>query len=270
MSDEVFYGGRPFTTCVHPVQAGIVGSMFPIFARTTYGFVYTFTVIWAVGMILAAVYARWQIKSWRIDPFLWMGVCGLIGGRIGFVWLNQAYFAEHPSETWRFALGGYAYWGVVMGMVIGAAVIRMLASKRIQWPILTLLIPFMHAVGWLACLFDGCGYGMETTLAWYTFDLPDNFGVYAVRVPTQLWGVILFGLLTAAVVAWQRRFRRPVSLAWIIFFTALIQTGITFFRGDPWPQWYNLRLDLWLGFLFMTAAGLAGIFGRIGIKNRVK
>ena len=37
-------------------------------------------------------------------------------------------------------------------------------------------------------LSEGCAYGRETTLGWLAADLPDSFGVYAVRYRRSFWG----------------------------------------------------------------------------------
>ena len=39
---------------------------------------------------------------------------GLIGGRIGFVWLEWGYFQERPYEIFQFAHGGLTYHGALL------------------------------------------------------------------------------------------------------------------------------------------------------------
>lgn len=244
--------------------------MFPIFARTAFGFVYTFTVIWAIGL---SAFLWWLYREHRekdLSVALWLGIAFIIGGRIGFVLLNRPYFAEHPRELWRFDLGGLSYWG---GMTLLLSVTSLLWVLRSRWRssakmIWGLGLPYAHFLGWAACWADGCAYGRPIRLAWYSAVSPDNFGVEAVRLQTQLGGILVFALVTG-VLWWAYYQRRPLNSGWIAAVTIGIQTMITLGRGDPWPVLAEVRLDVWLGLVTVLIIGGMGLLSKraLGLEN---
>ncbi|MEM7797654.1 MAG: prolipoprotein diacylglyceryl transferase family protein [Chloroflexota bacterium] len=230
--------------------------MYPILMRTESGFIYTFTAVWGGGIALAIAFMWWQtgphkrpLPVWA-DPLLLGGLAAIFLGRLQFVIQNQAYFAENPTERWAIASGGIGYGGVMLGLglVVGMFIWRKPEIGRILLPTVGLLIAWFHLVGWLACLFEGCAFGAETTLAWYAADLPDTFGVLAVRYRTQMAG-IFFSAAILAVAAVQYRLSGPVSGLWLGLLIFLVQIMLTTLRGDEMPLIFDrqMRIDTLIG-----------------------
>ena len=119
-------------------------------------------------------------------------------------------------------------------------------------------VALVTVFGWAACWLDGCAYGRETVLSLWSADLPDEFGVFAVRYQTQLLGLLL-ALGAFAAVLWLRRRMTDQLLFW----TAVALLGAahlppSLWRGDPMVMIGALTLDVILDAL-MVLAGLLGI-----------
>lgn len=212
--------------------------MYPILGRVGPYFIYTFHTVFVLGLL--AAFGWWR----KLDGALWALVGGLIGGRIGFVWLNGSYFTEKPTEIMLLDRGGFSYHGVVLGAFLAVAIWCRVNDVRLL-PYLNKLVPalvWLTAVGWLACLFEGCAYGRPTMLAWYAADLPDPFGVEALRYQTQLFGLFSAGMAALALryVPTDRRF------GWALLMIGLGRVFISLLRGDPMPILVGLRLDTFL------------------------
>lgn len=243
-------------------------AMYPIIGRLPNILVYSYTVVWGATLLLTAALTYWQsqhrpnTKYWY-DGFLWAIGGALLGGRGAFIWLNHSYFAENPARIWQIFSGGFFYHGALAGGLL-LFWLWCLFAKRPFYPYATLLTPavlWAHSAGWLACLLEGCAYGRPTFLTWYTADLPDSYGVYAVRYPTQLAGILLSLLAAVAILrlcpADGRRFWLALAVLNAIY------GAITLWRGDSLPVWAEVRLDT------LLAAGFAlGAFGGIFLTTR--
>lgn len=228
--------------------------MYPILGRLPNILVYSYTVVWAAALLLTAGWLIWRTRQqpsigrW-LDPFLAATVGGLLGGRLTFIWLNQPYFTQQPEEIWAAYNGGFTYHGALLGGLLFCALWCWL-TKHSFTRYITLIapaVPLLHAAGWLACLLEGCAYGATTFISWYAADLPDSFGVYAVRYQTQLAGILLsllvLPLLDRLFPADGRRFWLTLALL------NLIHAAISLFRADEILLISTLRLDLLLAIL---------------------
>src|SRR5690606_34835067 len=137
----------------------------------------------------------------------------LLAGRVAFVRLNAAYFAENPFEAWQVWLGGLNYHGALLGGLAGLWLWARITRRPFYRyaGLLATGIALLSAFGWAACRFEGCAYGLPAPLGLLTADLPDNLGVFAVRYRTQLFG-FLGSLAVFALSLWAFRRARPVLL----------------------------------------------------------
>ncbi|HEX6387045.1 MAG TPA: prolipoprotein diacylglyceryl transferase family protein [Anaerolineae bacterium] len=235
--------------------------MYPILGRYGRFFLYSYTVVIGLGIIAAIGLTAWRARRLAQTGDSWLGnwfdgllvilAAGLIGGRAGFVWAEWEYFQQRPAEAWQIWQGGLSYHGA-----LAAGLLALWGwwayCRRQQTPFAAyagLFAPALalgSAFGWLACWLEGCAYGRETTLGLWSADLPDTFGVYAVRYQTQLLGAGLALVVFFAVVAlWCNR--QPQRLFW---FTLLgLSFGrviVTLYRGDDVASVSTIRLDTFL------------------------
>jgi len=245
--------------------------MAPILARYGSVFVYTYTAVLALGA-LAAIFMTAKLPrasstpAW-FDALLAVLFGAVLGGRLGFVAGQWPYYQDRLQEALLFSQGGLSYWGAWLG---GAAALLLwvLVTRRPFMPYAARLLPGLALVtlfGWAACWFDGCAYGRETTLGFWSADLPDEFGVFAVRYQTQLLGFFLslaafFGVLLVR--------RRMPDRPYFWFGLLLLGTAYaipSFWRGDPAPTigLFSLRVDILL-------AGLLVVLGMLGVQSARK
>ena len=241
--------------------------MFPYLLRTGSGFIYTFSAVWLVGLLLSAwiVYRR-NRNFGRWDGLLAAVVCALLLGRFQFVWQNGEWFAENPAERWNFAQGGFGYAGAVAGALVGLVIWCWITRNKIRPQLVGLIpaLPLLYFAGWLACWFDGCGYGAKTFIGWYTAPLPDNFGLITVRYQTQLAGMLLAILVGLMLYLWFRqapnRFNSPATF-WVAFACLVaIRAGLYLYQGDSPPLIGSLRSDL----AFASAILVVSLFCLVG------
>jgi phosphatidylglycerol---prolipoprotein diacylglyceryl transferase len=267
--------------------------MYPILHRYGPFFLYSYTVVMIVGGVLAVGLTWWQLRqrsapgssassaqaqakglyaipalqtTW-FDGILVLLAAGLVGGRVGFVIGAWDYFQLHADEAWQLWQGGLSYHGALLagGVALGiwsfwkCSVFRMPYSVFLNHslglyaPGFALLVIF----GWGACWLDGCAYGQETVPGWLAADLPDAYGVFAVRYQTQVGGMLtgLVGLLLPWGLARWLRMGNP---AWLFGLTLLlVSLGhllVGLGRGDELPLLWGWPVGLWLdGMLALMA-----------------
>ncbi|MFO7537225.1 MAG: prolipoprotein diacylglyceryl transferase [Chloroflexota bacterium] len=255
--------------------------MYPILHRYGPFFLYSYTVVMIVGVLLVVGLTWWRIRldqskgpyatpalqSTWFDGILVLLLAGLVGGRIGFVIGAWNYFQDHPHEAWQIWQGGLSYHGALLagGVAFGLwsfwkssvfhlpyAVFRNY-SLGLYAPGFALLVMF----GWGACWLDGCAYGQETTLGWLAADLPDAYGVYGVRYQTQMGGIFtgLVALLLPWGLAHWLRVGNPVWLFGVtLLLVSLGHLLVGLGRGDELPLLWGWPVGLWLdGMLAFTA-----------------
>lgn len=213
-------------------------------------FLYTYTVTLGLGVLLslgltASLARRDGPRDW-LDGALAAAAGALLIGRVVFVRLNAEYFAENPFEAWQLWLGGLNVHGALLGGLLGLWLWARIA-RRPFFTYAGLLAPglaLLSAFGWAACRFEGCAYGLPATLGLLTADLPDNFGVFAVRYRTQLFG-FLGSLAVFGLGLWAFRRARPSLLFWgVMAGLAVVRAAVALGRGDPAPLLAGWRLDL--------------------------
>lgn len=251
--------------------------MHPILTRHGSFFFYSYTAAMGLGLALAVGLAIYQARRQTADggPRSVVGrlldgvivalFAALLAGRAAFVAANWDYYAGNLDETWLLWEGGISYHGAV-----GGGLLALWLSSRLHGlpfarlgGLLALPMALWTAFGWLACYLEGCVYGRETFIGPLSADLPDTFGVFAVRYQTQVIGLAL-SLLILALLWWVRRRVKPGVLFWLtVMLLSAARATVDTLRGDPMPVLINLRLDL----LLDAALALFALAALIAIRN---
>ncbi len=223
--------------------------MYPILARYGPIILYSYTVAIGSGILAGFGVTAWLARKYPLpywpDAFLATLVSGFIGGRIGFIITQWSYYQERPSETGQIWQGGLNYHGALLAGLLGLW--GWCTWQKRPFSLYAGLFAPAYALvssfGWLACWLEGCGYGREAVVGLLTADLPDNFGIFAVRYQAQLIGLVLslgfFLLLLRLYHQWP-----PARTFW---FTqsglSLGQMVVNLFRGDPSFTIQQIRID---------------------------
>ncbi len=233
--------------------------MYPILDRYGPFFLYSFTVVMAIGLACGIGLTAWLERrdgdnhpSW-IDGLIIAIFAGLAGGRAGFVIGNWTYFTEEPGQIGLVWQGGLSYHGALLAGILG--LLAWATWKRQSFAQLADLfapaLVLVSAFGWLACWFDGCAYGRVTTFGPLVADLPDSLGVFSLRYQTQMMGLILCLLILPAIFALRGRLRPGMLFGLTLLLLSAGRIVVTLFRGDAValfgvdavPFWGSLRWD---------------------------
>lgn len=237
--------------------------MYPILARYGPFFLYSFTLLLALGIALSLGLTAWlgrrrALSNW-FDGVLFAAATGLLIGRLVYVLSHLDYFRENTAESWQLWRGGLSY----HGLLIAGLFALWLWSRRLNSPfsayaaLLSPAMAILSAAGWAACWFEGCGYGAETSPGLLSASLPDDFGVFAVRYQTQLIGFTL-SLLLVIILLWLQRRRTAAWQFWFTLFSlSTIHGTVGMLRGDPMLQFLKWRVDVWLDFTLALCALVA-------------
>jgi phosphatidylglycerol:prolipoprotein diacylglycerol transferase len=257
--------------------------MYPILGRYGPFFLYSYTVVLGLGLAAGIGLTAWLVTTEKndklnfslypgwLDGLLLSLLAGFIGGRVGFVWANWFYFLDAPDEIALVWQGGLSYHGGLVSALLAFWLWSIWqrrngrtrdSENRVSFTVYAaLLMPGLalaHLFGWLACWLEGCAYGRETALGLFTADLPDSFGVYAVRYQTQVFGIVLCAAVFALALFFRSRLRAR-RFFWLIFgLLSGSQAVIALFRGDPAPLIGAIRLDtlVSIGLIVISLVGL--------------
>lgn len=206
-----------------------------------------------------------SIPHRQIALLLWATLIGaILGGRLGYVAQNMAYFAQQPGDAaslWR--VGGLDGPGAWVGGLAAALLCawRMHASAR---QILEHLVPlalWLSAGAWWACSDAGCAWGREVTGAiepwqrWLIRELPDLYHTFAPRYAVQLLAAGGALGLAGMLALWKGH-----NLAIIALYLAGI-SALTLLRADPVFLVGKLRLDTLLYGALALGGGLLALPG---------
>jgi hypothetical protein len=160
---------------------------------------------------------------------------GLLGARLGYVFLNWSYYANHTSEIIRLQAGGLDWGGGVFGAVVFVMLVCGLYDQM-PHPLLNDLLPFfaiLVVVLWLAAGFSSIYYGPEHTRSWWTVSPLDQLGRTTPRVPLHL----LAAIFSAAAGLWLDqscpRLLIPYRFETFAGLEMLLLLLLSFFRADP-------------------------------------
>lgn len=212
----------------------------------------TYNIVVAIALIVAGMIGFQRLLRLGVAPALIRtgGLLMIVGGfasTIGMMLLINALRAA-PDGSVADPEGRSIIWGLVGGSLIAALYCRrhhVPLGRAFDLGIVP--VPLALAIGRLGCLAAGCCYGEVTTspLGMY---LPDVYGVWAVRYPTQLMSAAVDLLIFVTLIAIERRrvpFDGFLALLFVVLFCAKRFT-IGFLRETGAPligalTWFHLN-----------------------------
>ena len=254
--------------------------MLPILYRTPWFFIYSYTAVFAIAIVLGMVVTHRiaQNSDW-LNGYLATFAAALAGGRIGFVIIEWRYYQERPLSLQNLWQGGFNYHAALLAGFVGVWVWSWLGEQRCpskKWALcaqtVTLFAPafaLTNSFGWFACWLEGCGYGVETVFkegigVLFVADLPDNFGVFAIRYHTQ-WLGIIYSLLI-----FFFALRPKTKFLHVLLLISLGRFGIGLLRGDFVTQIGMLPLNMLLDIALASLCLILLQYASHGTKNRIR
>jgi len=210
-----------------------------IFGLKTYPFVYVLSMLVHLG--LALVYCR-RMKL-PLKAGIWMGLCYFFGMAVG---ARILYDILHERFAWRNYVDIHYYfsdglWGGPLAYLgLATACILLLGrDKRSLLDAMVLALPVPMILAKLACFYNGCCYGAESTLPWaLTFPEGAEAEADVFRHPTQLYEMlVLFVIIFVFQILDRDRWHGALVL-WFVGLYGLGRPLTEFFRaaGDRVPR----------------------------------
>jgi len=256
---------------IHPQFDPIAFSLGPLAVRW-YGLMYL--VAFAAVLILGRLRLRRAGSAAVLDPkglddVLLFGVLGVvIGGRLGYVlFYRPGYYLSHPAEILAVWQGGMAFHGGMLGVIVALALfcrLRRLDFLRLT-DFIAPLVPFGLAAGRLGNFINGELWGrpvLNDGLPWAM--IFPQAGDMLARHPSQLYQMLLEGLLLAAVLWRYSASARPVGAVSGMFLLGYgLARGLAEFAREPDSflgllSW-GLSMGQWLS-IPMIVAGAVLLF----------
>lgn len=254
--------------------------MHPILFRIGQEPIYTYSVLMTLIVPLALAGALWEDwrnldETWPIfRGAFWTMVAAVLGGRLAFMLAHSAYYRERPQEILAFWGAGINGYGAFVAGLFGLAIFYRihLAGNNPRLPfwaitnVFTPVLPLIASVGWLAHLLAGSAYGRVVQPAAFPLTVywPDLYGLYAIRIPTQLLGLALsLVMIPVLIVVRRSRFAHVQFTCFLVFYFAGLFL-LEFTRGDEAVQLLGLRTGQWVA----VAAVVWGIGSLWTVSNR--
>lgn len=205
----------------------------------------------AGGLVVASLWLWWRAPRYGIDRTIMRGwlvavtVAALVGGRMGYVLGNGAYFVQHPADIahWRQASGLHGSSAILGGLCVAVVWSRRAnLSLRTVLGLLTPPVLCVAAAAWWGCVNVGCAWGREVVVAtgWqrlFVAEMPDIY-----RMMAQLYAVQPFGAGVALVWAGLAAALRERG-GLVLSLYLLCSAGLTLLRADGVPVTGVVRSD---------------------------
>ncbi len=205
-------------TWLHPQFDPIAVSIGPI-AIHWYGLMYllAFTLVLVLGRLRlqSPAYRSLSMTARDLDDLILYGVFGVIlGGRLGYVlFYKPGYFLAHPIEAFAIWQGGMAFHGGLIGLIVAMALFAYRRKKSFLElsDFVAPLVPLGLAAGRLGNFINGELWGRPTEAALPWAMVFPQAGDLLARHPSQLYQMLLEGLLLFAVLWRFSAYPRPLG-----------------------------------------------------------
>ena len=211
--------------------------------------------------ILTYVLAAFAAGAFSFLRLKRLGISGLVRFRLVLVVTVSGFACSYlvrllptiqryiQTGVWDW-VNGSSYIGALLGGIIVLVLYYRRCCRQDGAPVgrvLDLALPTLAlgaAIGRLGCLAAGCCYGKPTG-AWPRLFLPDQYGDWAYRYPTQLLSIAANLIVLALLLAIERRYRTEAGYVVFDGFVALLyldlyllaRFALEFLRADAIAVW---------------------------------
>jgi len=178
-------------------------------------------------------------KSDFLDALFVGLVCGVIGGRLLFVFENLNSFKSNWLECFYPWIGGFSILGTIIGILIVMPIY--LRSRKIAvFPFLDLCsiyAPLLQSISRIGCFLAGCCYGQAcTTLKWsivyknHNCLAPLNIALHPTQLYSSLASFSIF-LIIRFIVSKKAKISGQIVFSYLLL-ESLARFTVDFWRGD--------------------------------------
>jgi len=209
-----------------------------VFEVRWYGIMVVLGVIAIIGISLLEAKRIGVAEEHIYSLGLYAIIGAIIFSRIIHVIDKWDYYIANPLQIFNFE--GLAVYGAVIGVIL-AIIIYCRVKKLSIWLIADIISPGAlvgMAIGRIGCIFNGCCYGLTTSLPWAVeYTCPDSYAPVGLPLhPTQFYHLI-WNLIAFAIIWSLRRRLKPqgsIFLLYLAFYAAGDLVIRTFREGDPY------------------------------------
>ncbi len=238
--------------------------MYPILIKIGQFTIYSYGFFLAIAFLVSFFLVKAEVKrkgfktEITYDLILLAIIGGIIGARLNYVLSDLNFFRQRPLAIIGIGstgLSGLVFLGGVIGGTI-AILIYIWIKKLPVWKIGDIAAPALAmgaAIGRVGCFFNGCCYGVLTTLPLGVnfFDLP--------RHPTQIYSSIYNLFIFSVVWGIREKVEKDGFLLWLyILLYSFFRFLIEFIRVNPDFIWIFSRSQLATAVLFVIALFVLG------------
>lgn len=243
------------------------------FSLRYYGLFLALSVVWLIGWMW------WQVRKkgakLSLDTVLTLALVGIPSGvifaRLIHVVDNIVVAKTHPelvlsgavidySQDWASVIGGSGLtaWGAVLGASLGIWTYCKFSKIKIGY-VFDLLAPgviMAQAIGRFGCLFNGCCYGVETSVPWgLVYTHPDTLAPLGITTHATVAYEIFFNLAVFGILMKLRGKLQPTGSLFVLYlaFYAAWRVGIDFLRSGT-PFFLGLHQAQFIGMVILLIA----------------
>lgn len=226
----------------------------------------SYGVLIMLGLIVGVMWTRREFLRRRLplnllyDATSLSILLGVIGARLTYVALNWGLYRENLSLIPRvWADGGLTFYGAILGGILGIAL--MTRRYRVPFPRFADAsvagLALGHSIGRIGCFFNGCCYGVPTTLPWSVRFINPSLGIETLPShPTQLYESAGLLVLSFFLTRYSRRlpYEGAGLVAWVIGYS-IIRFIVEFWRaGATAKVVFVLTQAQWVSLVLFVAA----------------
>lgn len=204
-----------------------------------------------IGLVVGVITAMLTAKKYHIEKTdivlstILASIGMIIGAKLIYICTvipevvsSFSYVKTHIPETLMYMLGGYVFYGGLIGAILGywfyCRYFQIDFLKVIN--IISPVIPLVHAFGRIGCFLGGCCYGIEYH-GRFAVHFPENEFVTELnnvpRFPVQLLEAGINFILFIILMLYSRKPRKGGQVLGIYLISyAVIRFSLEFLRGD--------------------------------------
>ena len=200
----------------------------------------TYGVLYVLGIVVH-FYVSWRVAHrLNLERRVWIAVslCYLVGmipaAKLLYD-IRQSQFDLTVVFNLKHYLEGGLWGGLLAYLLLAIPVTLLLTGgRRTALDLIAVSVPIPWALAKLGCVLNGCCHGRPCSLPW-AITFPEGVNTAPAGVPlhpTQIYEIVLMGLLILVFKVLPRERWRGTMLLWFISIYGLGRTAIDMFRGD--------------------------------------